>query len=95
MNSMERVLADDLSLLIDRLAASVPEGSFERIRMTMPTLAARLGDMEARLAAARVALVEDYGRWTRTLDDLENLWALASLRSSVDEPVAGVARLAA
>jgi hypothetical protein len=95
MNSMERVLADDLSLLIDRLAASVPEGSFERIRMTMPTLAARLGDMEARLTAARAALVEDYGRWTRTLDDLENLWALASLRSSVDEPVAGVARLAA
>jgi hypothetical protein len=95
MNSMERMLADDLSFLIDRLAASVPEGSFERIRTSMPTLAARLGDMEARLAAVRAALVEDYGRWTRTLDDLENLWALASLRSSVDEPVAGVARLAA
>ncbi|HEY7540810.1 MAG TPA: hypothetical protein VIF11_11755 [Methylomirabilota bacterium] len=94
MNSIERMLADDLGLLIDRLAASVPAGSLERIR-AMPTVASRLDDVEARLAAARTVMVEAYGGWTRTLDDLENLWALATLRSTAGEPAEGVARLAA
>jgi hypothetical protein len=94
MNPMERVLSDELSRLLDRLAAGIPEGALNRIRAT-PRLAARLNDVEASLAGARAALMEDYARWTRALDDCENLWALAVWRSSVEEPVEGVAPLAA
>jgi len=35
---------------------------------------------------ARAALLEDYGRWRRTLDDLENLWALASWTLAAEQP---------
>jgi len=41
--------------------------------------------MEVSLATARGALLEDYGRWRRALDDLENLWALASWSSGPAE----------
>ena len=33
-------------------------------------------------AEVRAALLDDYGRWRRALDDLENLWALANWRSA-------------
>ncbi len=95
MNAMERLLSDDLARAIDRLAASIPDGSFERIRAVTPTLAARLTDIETGLAGARASLVEDYARWTRALDDLENIWALAAWRSAAEEPLDPVSRLAA
>jgi hypothetical protein len=46
--------------------------------MANPRLRARLDDVEGSLAVARAALLEDYGRWRRALDDLENVWALAA-----------------
>ena len=95
MNAMERLLSADLARAIDRLATSIPEGSLERMRTVTPTLAARLADVETGLAGARAALVEDYARWTRTLDDLENIWALAAWRSAAEEPLDAVSRLAA
>jgi hypothetical protein len=95
MNRMERVLSDDLTRLTDRLAASIPEGALDRIRATTPTLRARLDQLEATLAGARASLVEDYARWARALDDLENVWALAAWRSAAEEPVESVSRLAA
>jgi hypothetical protein len=95
MNSMERVLSDDLARLIDRLAASIPEGALGQIRTTTPTLRARLDEMEANLGATRASLVEAYGRWTRALDDLENVWALAVWRSANEEPAERAQRLAA
>ena len=95
MNTIERALSDDLVRLMDRLAASIPEGAAARIRATTPGLHARLDGAEANLAAARAALLEDYGRWTRALDDLENLWALAVWRSAADEPDQTTRRLAA
>ena len=85
MNAVERVLFDDVTRLMDRLATSIPEGALEEIKAAIPTLRARLDDMEAKLAAARTSLVEDYARWKRTLDDLENLWALAVWRSAAEE----------
>jgi hypothetical protein len=94
MNPMERVLADDLRSLIDRIASSIPEGALERIRVTTPTLGARLDQLDATLAAARASLVEDYARWTGALDDLENVWALAAWRSAVEEPVEDVRQAA-
>jgi hypothetical protein len=95
MNPMERVLSDDLARLIDRLAASIPEGAFERIRTTTPTLSLRLDQVEATLAEAHASLVEGYGRWARILDDLENVWALAAWRSAAEEPAESAPRLAA
>ena len=95
MNPMERVLSDDLSRLIDRLAGSIPEGACERIRATTPALAARVDDLETVVGNARAALVEDYARWMRALDDLENAWSVAAWRVDAEAPVEAVARLAA
>ena len=95
MNAMQRMLSDELGRLTDRLAGSIPEGSLERIRAVTPTLAVRLVDLEARLAAAQNSMVEDYARWRQTLDDLENVWALAAWRSASEEPVDSRRRLAA
>jgi len=95
MNPMERVLSDDLARLTDRLAASIPEGALGQIRTTTPTRRARLDEVETNLAATRAALVEAYGRWTQTLDDLENVWALAVWRSANEEPGERPQRLAA
>jgi hypothetical protein len=87
MNAVDVVLQDELGRLIDRLAAAVPGGSLEATSAGNPTLRTRLDDMEVSLATARAALLEDYGRWRRTLDDLENLWALASWSSApVEQP---------
>jgi hypothetical protein len=95
MNPMERMLSDDLARLTDRLAASIPEGALGQLRATIPTLRARLDEMEANLGDTRASLVEAYGRWTRALDDLENVWALAVWRSANEEPAERAQRLAA
>jgi hypothetical protein len=95
MNPMERVLSEDLSRLIDRLAGSIPEGACERLRATEPPLAARLDQLDTSLAGLRATLIEDYARWTRALDDLENMWSLASWKAEADAPIEAVARLAA
>lgn len=78
MNAVDVLLMDELGRLMDRLAASVPGGSLEAANATNPTLRTRLDDMEISLTLARAALLEDYGRWRRKLDDLENLWAVAA-----------------
>src|SRR5262244_160488 len=75
MNPVERVLHQELTGLLDRLATSVPEGGFESIRAANPTLKTRLDDADAKLAAVRESLLDGYGRWRRALEDLENLWA--------------------
>ena len=96
MNPVERVLNRELSELLDRLAASVPEGSLEQIRASSPTLKARLDEAELSVAAVRAALLEGYGRWRRALEDVENLWALAAWRSTAaEEPAEKAAALAA
>jgi hypothetical protein len=96
MNNLERVLSDDLARLMDRLAASIPEGALAEIRTTMPTLRVRLDEVERHLAAEHAALADAYGHWRRTLEDLENVWALAAWRSSVaEEPAAPEVRRAA
>src|SRR2546428_648928 len=96
MNPVERVLYRELAELLDRLAASVPEGSLEQIRASSPTLRARLDEAELSVAAVRAGLLEGYGRWRPALRDVENLWALAAWRSSAaEEPAAKAAALAA
>jgi hypothetical protein len=85
MNSMERLLHDEITRLMDRLATSVPEGGTERMRAANPTLRLRLDEIDSVLAGLRSSLIETYGRWNRALDDLENLWALAAWRSALSE----------
>jgi hypothetical protein len=82
---MEGLLHEEITRLVDRLAATVHEGSIEQVKGANPTLGQRLDDMEATLATIRNSLVDGYGRWTRALDDLENLWALAAWRSAASE----------
>ena len=85
MNPVERVLHQELMGLLDRLATTVPDGALEAIRATNPNLKARLDDTEAKLAALRATMLDDYGRWRRGLEDLENLWALGAWRSAAAE----------
>ena len=82
MNSLDRVLYEELTHLMDRLATSVPGGSLTEAATAHPLLRARLDEADAQLAAARASLLEDYGRWRRALEDVENLWALAAWRRS-------------
>lgn len=84
MNAVDVVLQDELGRLMDRLAATVPGGSLEATNVSNSTLRSRLDDMDASLALARTALLEDYGRWRKALDDLENVWALAAWGASRD-----------
>lgn len=96
MNPVERILYQELTQLLDRLAASVPDGSLEKIRAANPTLKARLDDADTTLAAARASLLEAYGRWRRALEDVENLWALGAWRSATaEEPAEQATSLAA
>ena len=96
MNPVERVLYQELTRLLDRLAASVPDGSLEKIRAANPTLKARLDEADTTLAGAREELLEAYGRWRRALEDVENLWALGAWRSATaEEPAEQAAPLAA
>lgn len=88
MNLIERVLQDEVTYLLDRLATTVTPGSLAETRTARPPMAARLDEAEARLAAAREALLEDYGRWRRALEDVENFWALAAWRSATAEEAA-------
>ena len=96
MNPVERMLHQELIGLLDRLATSMPDGALEAIRATNPTLKTRLDDADARLATLRATLLDDYGRWRRALEDLENLWALGAWRSAAaEEPAEHSAALAA
>lgn len=96
MNAVERVLYEEVTHLLDRLATSVPEGSLERVRTESPDLNARLDGAEAELAGTRQSVLEAYGRWRRALEEIENLWALAGARSAAaEEPVDEGAPLAA
>ena len=88
MNTMERLLHEEITRVLDRLAATVPDGGVEYIRAGNATLTQRLDEMEATLAGLRNALVDGYGRWSKALDDLENLWALAAWRSAASEETA-------
>jgi hypothetical protein len=97
MNSVDRVLYEELTNLVDRLATSVPKGSLAHAAAANPLLRTRLEEADAQLAAARASLLDGYGRWRRALEDVENLWALAAWRRSAaaEEPTEQTSALAA
>jgi hypothetical protein len=86
MNRVERVLNEEITALVDRLAAAVPGGSLDAARTQ--SLRRRLDEVEGQMAAIRAGLLEGYGRWRRALEDVENLWALAAWRSAAEGPPA-------
>ncbi|HEU4369465.1 MAG TPA: hypothetical protein VFV05_14680 [Methylomirabilota bacterium] len=89
MNPVDRVMHEELTFLVDRLATSVPNGSLAQATAANPLLRARLDEADAQVAAARAALLEGYGRWRRALEDVENLWAVAAWRRSAAPEEAG------
>jgi hypothetical protein len=88
MNPLDRLLEDELNRLLDRISTSVPGESLAQVTTSIPTLRARLDEADARLAALRGTLLDAYGAWTKALEDLENLWALAAWKRAEDAPVA-------
>jgi hypothetical protein len=94
MNPVERLLYEEVTHFIDRLATSVAPGA--AVPTAIPATRARLDDAETDLAIARAAMMEGYGRWRRALEEVENLWALAAWRSTTaEEPREHAAPLAA
>src|SRR5919202_3401491 len=85
MNPVERLLQEEVTYFVDRLASSIPPDGLGSHALT-PAVRTRLDEAEAHLAQARASLVEGYGRWRRALEDVENLWALAAWRSAAPEP---------
>jgi len=95
MNNIERLLADDLRDLLDRLGEAISQDAVEDIRREMPRLRTRLDHIEAHLAAEYAVLTEAYGSWKRALEDLENVWALVAWRSIAEDAPEEVSRIAA
>jgi hypothetical protein len=95
MNAVEQVLGTEMTDLLERLAATVPDECLSAVGSRQPTLKKRLDEMESQLTMARSALIEDYGRWRRALEDVENLWALAAYRSTTEETIEPAGSIAA
>lgn len=93
MNRLEKVLNEEASGLLDRVAGAVPGGCLEAIAARNPALRKRLDEVEGQMAAVRAAMLEGYGRWRRSLEDLENLWALAAWKSAAPEVITEVSRI--
>jgi hypothetical protein len=86
MNPLDRLLRDELNRLLDRIAASTRAGVAKVSARQLPDLRARLDEAEARLAARRQALLEQYKGWQEALDGCEDLWAVAQLELEETEP---------
>lgn len=82
MNTLERLLQDELNRLVDRIAA---RADADTIAGVTSELRARMERSEARLSGLRAALLDGYAEWARALEECEDLWALADLRRDADE----------
>jgi hypothetical protein len=79
MNALERLLQDDLSRLIDRMAATTHEGLVAACEEQRPDLLAQLAESEERLTRARHCTLEAYAQWRNALEECADLFALADL----------------
>lgn len=85
MSQFERLLQDDLNRLVDRIAVRAGEGTAAGLKSD---LKAHIERSEERLTALRAALLDGYAEWARALDECEDLWAVAGLRSEAPEAAA-------
>lgn len=82
MNTLERLLQDELHRLVDRIAAHAGQDTAAGLR---PDLKARIERCEDRLTGLRAALLDGYLEWARAIEECEDLWALAGLRQDAAE----------
>jgi len=92
MNPLDRLLRDEMNRLLDRLGASTKRGVGTASARHLPEVRERLDIAEARLTAARQALLAQYEEWQGALGACEDLWALAQLE--LDETPSGSLRAA-
>src|SRR5262245_2502686 len=79
--ALARLLQDEMNRLLDRLAGAVPGGSVATLIDDDPDLAARIAAEEARLTDLRESLIDGYRRWGESLQSLEDLWAVRTLKA--------------
>ncbi|MBI4588228.1 MAG: hypothetical protein HY725_05275 [Candidatus Rokubacteria bacterium] len=82
MSPLDGLLREDVSRCLEWIAGSSPEGTLAFLTAHHPGLRGRLEEAEARLAALRAQLLDDYAAWQATLGEMENLWALAALKTA-------------
>jgi hypothetical protein len=92
MNTLDRLLLEELNRLTDRIAAGAGEDTVAGLK---PDLRARMEACEGRLSALRAALLEGYDEWARLLEECEGLWAVAGLRKDAAEAPPSLSRKAA
>src|SRR4026209_330404 len=81
MNTLERLLQDDLNRLVDRIAARM---SAETGAGMAGELKARIDRSEDRLSGLRTALLDGYAEWARAIEECEDLWVLSELRREAE-----------
>lgn len=82
MNTLERLLQDELNRLVDRIAVRAGEDTAAGLK---PDLKARIERSENRLTGLRAALLDGYAEWARAIEECEDQWALAGLRRETEE----------
>jgi hypothetical protein len=92
MNTLERMLQDELNRLLDRIAVRAGEDTTAGLKSD---LRAPIERCEDRLTALREALLDGYAEWTRALEECEDVWAVAGLRKDGAEAPARISRKAA
>jgi hypothetical protein len=94
MNTLERLLQDEMYRLVDRIAAGAGENAMATA--LNPDLKARVERCEERLTGLRAALLDGYLAWARAIEEYEDLWALARLRQdALEAPPPQLSRRAA
>lgn len=92
MNALGRLLQDELNRLLDRIAVRAGEDPAAGLKSD---LRAPIERCEERLTALRASLLDAYDEWARTLEECEDLWAVAGLRKDGAEAPARISRKAA
>ena len=82
MNTLERLLQDELNHLVDRIATRAGQETAAGIT---PDLKTRIERSEERLTGLRAALLDGYAEWVRAIDECDDLWALAELRQQTED----------
>jgi hypothetical protein len=81
MRSFERFLDDELSRVLDRVAADTPRGAVPFASTERPELRAEIETLEARACLARAELLARYQEWRQALDAYAEIWATVALES--------------
>src|SRR4026208_430890 len=96
MNTLERLLQDDLNRLVDRIAARMSAetgagmaGGPRPGAGMAGELKARIDRSEDRVSGLRTALLDGYAEWARAIEECEDLWVLAELRRATEAGAGG------